>query len=333
MDKFKKELQEYADENGLNILSIYKNGNFYVGMLSDGTRIMWTSSNKENRFVPDFAMNCDVKITNRCDANCSYCHEGSNCMGKDGDLNLPIFDTWREGTEMAIGGGNALCHPDLVPFLQRMRAKKVICNITINQKHIRSYWSLIQRLVIEELVHGIGVSLTDSSNTEDMKLIDMLCEQNKNNVVIHVINGIFTENDLPALKNKKVLILGYKDNIGRGVSYYKENEEEINKNMEWLRDNLRKIYNDLQVVSFDNLAIQQLDVKDVFGLSDEEWDNMYQGDDYGDLNGKYYPTTFYFDAVNKMIGRSSTQIQADRIPYDKQSFDECFKLSLKCLEK
>lgn len=330
MNKFKKELEGIKRDR--DILSVYKNGNFYAGLLSDGTRVMKTISDKDTKFVPEFALNCDVKITNRCDANCSYCHEGSNCMGKDGDLNLPIFDTWREGTEMAIGGGNALCHPDLVPFLQKMKSKKVICNITINQKHIKSYWSLIQRLVLDNLVYGIGVSLTDSSNTEDMDLINTLCKQS-NNVVIHIINGIVTEKDLKVLKDKKVLILGYKDNVGRGVSYFKENETEIEQNMKWLRENLRDIYNDLSVISFDNLAIQQLNVKETFNLSDEDWEEMYQGDDYGDLNGDNHPMTFYFDAVNQMIGRSSTQPIKDRIVYDGQSFDKCFKLSLECLKK
>lgn len=49
------------------------------------------------------------------------------------------------------------------------------------------------------------------------------------------------------------------------------------------------------VVSFDNLAITQLDVKRL--MSEEDWQEFYMGDD-----GKY---TFYIDMVEGTYGKNS----------------------------
>ncbi len=51
-----------------------------------------------------------------------------------------------------------------------------------------------------------------------------------------------------------------------------------------------------KVVSFDNLAIEQLEVKNL--LSKEEWDEFYAGDD-----GTH---TYYIDMVERKFARSST---------------------------
>ena len=69
----------------------------------------------------------------------------------------------------------------------------------------------------------------------------------------------------------------------------------MTKNQKWLYDNLADIINHFHVVSFDNLALEQLNVKRL--LSKEQWDSFYMGDD-----GTY---TFYIDLVNEMFGESS----------------------------
>ena len=42
------------------ILGSYKNGNYYVSILSDGSKIRSTN---EDDFIPAFAESCDCKIT------------------------------------------------------------------------------------------------------------------------------------------------------------------------------------------------------------------------------------------------------------------------------
>ena len=94
----------------------YDNGNVHVIRFSDGTVIRFSEDDEFNFAFPE---NMDVKITNRCTGtNCAWCHEGSGPKGEHGDiLNAEWVDSLHPYTEMAIGGGNALEHPDLLPFL------------------------------------------------------------------------------------------------------------------------------------------------------------------------------------------------------------------------
>src|SRR3990167_4803855 len=133
----------------------YINGNTKVIILSDGTKI------REYEDIPKIIHpeSIDVKITDYCDMNCVYCHESSTVKGAHANLNK-LFDIISElpaGVELAIGGGNPLSHPDLVEFLQRLKTKGLIANITINQGHLKIYQDLLIYLIKDELVHGVGI--------------------------------------------------------------------------------------------------------------------------------------------------------------------------------
>ena len=123
------------------LLKEYRNGNYKVRIFSDGTKVRFS---KDDEFCPKFPESIDLKITNQCDLRCPMCHEKSTPMGKEGDLNHPFLDTLVPGTELAIGGGNPLEHRDLIPFLQKMKRKGIICNITVNQVHLVKHKELIQ---------------------------------------------------------------------------------------------------------------------------------------------------------------------------------------------
>lgn len=327
LKSFKEKVITYATKKGIQVLETYKNGNFFVGICSDGTRIKETIDPNSDRFLPEFALNVDVKITNHCAAGCKFCHEGSGPEGVHADLNLPIFDTWKAGTETAIGGGNVLDHPDLIPFLKKLKKRRVIRNITINQKAVHEQFDLVEKLLKEELVNGIGVSITNPLHDAQMKAVQTLFNIT-NNAVAHVIVGLVDESFLPVLENKKVLFLGYKNNVGRGKSFGETYATSIRKHIAWLKEKLPELKYSLKVMSFDNLALAQLDAKNILDISQEEWNLKFQGKDYGDFNGKNAPSTFYLDAVNKTIGRSSTQPYEERIPYTGQSFVKAFKSSL-----
>ena len=204
-------------------LAVYQNGNHYVAIFDDGTKIKETIDPTADHFTYEFAENSDIKITDYCDGGCIYCHENSTVKGVHGDLKKiePMLDTLHAGTEMAVGGGNALAHPDLIWFLEKLKSKGVLANITINQRHLKPYKDLICKLVAEHLVYGIGISLTNSSDEDDFKFIDTLGD----NVVIHTIAGILTEKDIQCLKHRKVLILGYKD-LRRGHALLEKQSDE-----------------------------------------------------------------------------------------------------------
>ena len=293
----------------MELLGRYRNGNYVTTILSDGTRIRETN---DDEFIPDHAENMDVKLTNRCSGvNCKFCHEGSSPNGKHGDiLNEKFIDTFHEYQECALGGGDITSHPDLIPFLEKLKKKKVIANITVNQIHFEKEQELIKKLVGERLIYGLGVSLVKPTD----KFIDLVKQYP--NAVIHTINGILTESDVKAMENNnlKMLILGYK-HLRRGNEYFEHERERIEANQNWLYENLGNITGKFKVVSFDNLAIEQLDVKRL--MSDKEWDEFYQGDDGS--------STYFIDMVERKFARSSTA------PFDKRydlldSVDDMFEV-------
>lgn len=129
----------------MKVLGRYKNGNYDVTLLSDGTKIRET---EDDEFIPDFAESMDIKLTNHCSLGCPYCHEGSTPEGEHGDiLNEKFIDTLHPYQEVALGGGDVTSHPDLVPFLQRLKERHIIANITVNQYQLYNRKELIQRLV------------------------------------------------------------------------------------------------------------------------------------------------------------------------------------------
>ena len=291
----------------MNLLGVYKNGNFATKIFSDGTKIRET---EDDEFIPEFAENMDIKISNYCDMGCKFCHEGSTKNGRHGDvLNQKFIETLHPYQEVALGGGDATSHPDLIPFLHKLKDRKVIVNMTVNQRHFEQKQELIKKLVDEKLIYGLGVSLVNPTD-EFISLI-----QQYPNAVIHVINGILKPSDVEILsdKNLKILILGYKQ-LRRGGDWYSEDHENITVKQMWLKKNLENIIEHFKVVSFDNLAIEQLEVQRLMSL--EEWDEFYMGDD-GSM-------TYYIDMVEQKFARSST---AD---FDKRydlldSVDEMFK--------
>ena len=292
----------------MGLLGRYKNGNFVTTILSDGTKIRET---KDDEFIPSFAENMDIKLTNKCDGGCAWCHEGSSVNGKHGDiLNEKFIDILHPYQEVAIGGGDATSHPDLIPFLQKLKERKVIANMTVNQIHFEKKQELIKKLVDEKLIYGLGVSLVNPTK----HFIELIKQYP--NAVIHVINGVLKPLDVKALENNnlKMLILGYK-HLRRGNEYFEEEQNDIETKQQWLYENLEDIIQKFQVVSFDNLAIEQLDVKRL--LTQEEWDEFYMGDD-----GK---VTYYVDMVERKFAQSSTA------PFDKRydlldSVDDMFKV-------
>ena len=291
----------------MKLLGNYKNGNYFVSIFSDGTKIRETM---DDEFVPAFAENMDVKITDCCDMGCPMCHEGSSMRGKHGDiLNKQFINTLHPFQEIAIGGGDATSHPDLIPFLQKLKEQKVIANMTVNQRHFERKQELIRKLVDEKLIYGLGISLVEPTE-EFISLV-----QQYPNAVVHVINGVVKPSDIKKLSNNnlKILILGYKQ-LRRGNDWFEKDHENIVLKQIWMEEELPNIIDKFKVVSFDNLAIEQLGVQRL--LSPEQWEEFYMGDD-----GNF---TYYIDMVEEKFAKSSTAPMNER--YDLlDSVDEMFQ--------
>ncbi|MBQ7277353.1 MAG: hypothetical protein IJS58_08935, partial [Bacilli bacterium] len=136
------------------------------------------------------------------------------------------------------------------------------------------------------------------------------------NAVVHLIAGIHGKDvfDYLAQFNCKILILGYK-NWGRGAELLKNTKmgQDIEDKINWLKENLSKYMSKFKVVSFDNRALEQLDVKNI--ISEKQWEEFYQGDD-GTM-------TMYIDGVKQQFARTSTS----PIRYDlKDNIDDMFEV-------
>lgn len=291
-----------------SILYTYKNGNTATTILSDGTKIRKTY---DDEFKPVFSESCDVKITDRCDGGCAFCYEGCTSHGRHGNiLNDTFINSLHRGTELALNG-NDLSHPHLVEFLSRLKNKGVIANLTVNQIHFERHYDFIKALVDKKLIWGLGVSLREPTDAF-INLVKTI-----SNAVIHTINGVLTENDLDRLANHdlKILILGYKT-TGRGLEYRSNNLGELMKNTTYLGFMLPTIIKEnwFNTVSFDNLAIKQLNVKKL--MSKEEWEKFYMGDD-----GTF---TFYIDLVNQTFSKNSVIAKSKCFPIAGMNVDEMF---------
>ena len=284
-------------------LGEYINGNCKVTLFDDGTKIRFTP---DDEFLPVKPESMDLKITNRCTGtNCAFCHERSGPEGEHGDImDLKFIDTLLPYTEIALGGGNVLEHPDFVPFLEKCKARNLICNVTFNQIHFLQSLDSIRCLVEKEMIYGVGVSFLASNSRDGANsLAEILSMPIFSNAVVHVINGIHSVEMLEPLMDKgiKILILGYKT-FGRGVNYGKLMDPIIKKRQQELKDKLPSLIPHFKAVSFDNLAINQLGVKDI--LSPEQWDSFYMGEE-----GQF---TMYIDAVRREYATCS--IAEERFP-------------------
>lgn len=201
------------------LIGRYRNGNYGVLIFEDGTKIR---TNDLDFFEAEYPESMDIKITNRCDMGCPMCHEDSKPDGKHGDImGAKFIETLRPYTELALGGGNPLSHPDLIPFLEKCKALKLIPSMTIHQKHFMDNLDLLLEMQIKHLFYGLGISMVDPTEEfiSSVKLFP--------NAVIHVINGIVSVDQLNQFADRglKILILGYKD-FRRGHKYYSKKVEE-----------------------------------------------------------------------------------------------------------
>jgi len=281
----------------------YQNGNTQVTILNDGTKIR-EYENTPYIFHPE---SIDVKITDYCDMGCLYCHESSTIKGKHADLNklLEVIKDLPAGVELAIGGGNPLSHPNLIEFLQELKNRGIIANLTVNQGHLKTFQDMLIYLIKDNLVKGLGISITNNNFNYVKPLLEIT-----DNIVYHIIAGvnkIDVLDKLIALGKCKVLILGYKT-FGFGINYY--SEEVLKEIKNWYK--ILPKYIGKCTISFDNLAIEQLNVKRLF--THEGWNKFYMGDDFC--------FTMYIDAVKEEYAPNSRS--SNRKSFNNYSLLEYF---------
>ena len=205
----------------------YNNGNYKVMFnLENGTKIRQTDDDK---FIPSFPENCDVLISKRCDHGCKWCYAGCTKDGEHGELlNWKFLDTLHPYTEMAMNL-NFPMNPEMYDFLELLKEKEIIANVTVNQDHFMKNIDVINDMYEKKLIYGLGVSLTNP-NDDFIQTI-----KKYPNAVVHVINGLLTKEQISKLIDNglKILILGYKD-FGFGTNYHNDFQNKIKENQDYL---------------------------------------------------------------------------------------------------
>jgi hypothetical protein len=287
----------------------YKNGNTLVNLYEDGTRVIQF----EDTIELDYPLNIDIRVSTKCafglDPNtgksfCTFCHESARTDGNECDykalqnklIGLP------KGIELAIGANEVTI--ELCGFLHWCKAQGYIVNLTINQGHIKRDETTIKSLIELGLVKGIGISYRSSLKWKVPQFI-----LDYENTVVHVIAGIDSIEEVLALKDKgvkKVLVLGEKDfgfNQGKVDLTTRSHREWY-----WW---VRKMFDTFDVTSFDNLALEQLNMKRFF--SDENWEVFNQGEH-----------SFYINAVDQYFAPSSRN--SNKTNWNSLTVQEYFKM-------
>lgn len=264
-------------------LASYRNGGYAVSIFSNGTKVRDAVDPSVPPVLPE---QMDLKITDWCDAGCAWCHEKSTVKGAHSDIDatLELLKVLPAGTELAIGGGDPLSHPEFERFVNVLASRGLVPSVTVNGMHFDRHREVLERLTSEGKLYGVGFSYHD-------KLPDWDYEH----LVIHLIAGVHKPAVLDAAKRRyKVLLLGYKQH-GRGKKLFQLRTAQV-------EDTIRSWYRELfwvgkeHHVSFDNLAIDQVKPQRLFADS-EVYNTQYMGEE-----GRF---SMYVDAVTQTFGLSS----------------------------
>lgn len=269
------------------MLHRYINGNAEITLYKDGTRVI---TSEDGTLKLDYPLNIDIRVSERCSFGlnpatgvsvCSFCHESATTDGADADYDylLSLLDPLPVGIELAIGANSV--STKLVEFVRTCSNNGFIVNLTVNQGHTHRMYDNLIKLIENNHIKGLGVSYRDGMRTPPKALLEY------ENTVVHVIAGLDNLESVLGLAEhySKILVLGEKD-FGFNKGKVKLASD---SHTNWYR-NVHKLFKTFKIVSFDNLALEQLNVKRFV----KNWEQMYQ-----------HEYSFYINAVQKYYSPSS----------------------------
>lgn len=238
----------------------------------------------------------EIKITNKCSGNCHFCSENSNKDGGHADVSriLRLLRSVAGHTaEVCFGGGNPFEYPHLGWLCSCAMNLNILPAVTAKDTHFLDYKHLAKLLPCKT---AFGVSMSDPIFTAEV-LREF--RHHHGDIAVHVINGIHTMEQLQGLINVleelgwssedrddlfvRIVVLGFKRK-GRAKKLEFQNTIDVEQLMSMF-----------PFVSFDTLAIKQLNIKDK--IDSKLWDAYYQG--------KETEYSLYYDAVTNQFKTSS----------------------------
>lgn len=217
---------------GVGEIRVRRENGVYVMMATNtGDKIRFnfnideTPSEYTKAITPELV---DLKITNYCEADCSFCYQSSSRKGKHVPIEelKSIIDLLYDADvfEVAIGGGEPTTHPNFIELLHYIRDKGIIPNFTTYTTEWLENPALLR--AVKDFCGGIGVSVHKLSDLEKVRLIRKELDNNDRHTTViaqHVV-GLLPVNETANLINTcwnediHLLLLGYKD-IGFGKKY------------------------------------------------------------------------------------------------------------------
>ncbi len=269
------------------MLHRYINGNAEITLYKDGTRVI---TSEDDALRLEYPLNIDIRLSERCSFGlnpttgasvCSFCHESATTDGADADYEylLKLLEPLPVGIELAIGANSV--STGLVEFVHACSNNGFIVNLTVNQGHTHRMYDNLIKLIDNRHINGLGISYREGMRVPPRALLEY------ENTVVHVITGLDNLETVLGLSEhyNKILVLGEKD-FGFNKGKVKLASD---SHTTWYR-NIHKLFKTFKIVSFDNLALEQLNVKRFV----KNWEQMYQ-----------YEYSFYINAVQKYYSPSS----------------------------
>lgn len=115
----------------------------------DGTKMRFSIGPYEKASKPELV---DLKLTGYCSFGCSWCYQASTLQGKHAkleDVRFVVKELEKVGvSEVAIGGGEPLQHPDIIETFRLFKEAGIVPNFTTKFPGlVRKYWSQLEPLI------------------------------------------------------------------------------------------------------------------------------------------------------------------------------------------
>lgn len=275
---------EMDKDNGRNLV-VRRDGEWWVLFNRDNghkTRISFSRDPKpyDKASWPELV---DVKITDFCPFNCSFCYQGSTLAGRHAERATISDLAYELGKmkvfEVALGGGEPTLHPELADFVEKFRYYKIVANMTT--KNINWLSSASGR----EICSLLGTIAVSVEKADDIKRAAM---SGVKNLAAQVVMGTVTDLQfkhivqVSNMLNVNLTLLGYKTTHRGGkhkpIPY------------EWWIDFCR----DRSRISVDTVMIQQYGPRMEAAGIDPVCMHAHEG-----------THSCYVDAVSKRFGKSS----------------------------
>lgn len=260
-------------------------------------RFMFDHQDKEVLFdKAPFPELVDLKITDYCEHNCSYCYQSSSKNGQHAkcqDIQSIIYTLSQLGTfEVAIGGGDPIKHPDILNILKHCRDNDIVPNFSTRSVDWLSNIEYAKQVI--GLVGSIAFSVYEKADI--IKIINAHYSNilSENKFVIHHVCGSLSEYNFIKFIDQvkcfglKVVFLGFKDN-GLGKQYKEKKPDNFDYNIPLILHE-----KSLRYYGCDTSFVQKYkDTLEELGISPK----LYYAEE-----GKY---SMYINAVDQTIAKSS----------------------------